>query len=148
MRPFAFVLSTLSLPLALVAQCPSPTSVVAPTMVPLSAGQWGIQHLGQQLAPGQLEYVIISLPAPAPVPFSVLPWLFCNTVGNTPCLYVTLDAVTHFNIGPSAPVPAQVDVFWPQNPALTGVVFVAQMGTAGCVGPGPDLSVLVTVQIN
>lgn len=142
----AVALAPLGAPLA--AQCPSPTAVVPPTFVPVSAMQWGIQHFGQPLVAGQLEYVIISLPAPTPVPFSVLPWLFCGTVGNTPCLYVTLDAVTWFNFGPSPGVNAQVDVFWPNNPALAGTLFVAQFGHAGCVGPAPDLSVLVTVQLN
>jgi hypothetical protein len=142
------VFATFALATTLLAQCPSPTSVVAPTFVPVSAGQWGIQHFGQPLAAGQLEYVIISLPAPAPVPFSALPWLFCNTVGNTPCLYITLDAVSWFNLGPSPGVNAQVDVFWPNNPTLVGTLFIAQFGNAGCVGPAPDLSVMVTVQIN
>ena len=111
----------------LAAQCPLPTSVSPPNLVPVSAGTWSIQHLGQPLVPGQIEYVVISLPAPTPIPFSALPWLFCNTVGNTPCLYVELNAVSWFNIGPSPGQNATVSVVWPNNPALVGQVLHEQV---------------------
>src|SRR5688572_19880418 len=141
--PPRMILSSLALSTALVAQCPSPTSIVPPTFVPVSAGQWGIQHFGQPLAPGQLDYILLSFPAPTPIAFSVLPWLFCNTVGNTPCLYADLNGVTWFDLGPSPGQNVTVNVIWPNNPALVGTLLIAQFGTAGCATPAPDLSVMV-----
>ena len=134
---------------SLLAQCPPPSSVVPPTMVPVSAGSWGIQQVAIPLQAGQLAYILISLPSPTPIPLSALPWLFCGPVGNTPCLYATLDAVTWFDLGPSQGIPVYVSASWPNNPALVGTLFVAQFGHSGCApGTGPDLSVLVTVQLN
>lgn len=127
------------------AQCPPPQSVVQPFQIPVAAGGWSIQHFGQPLAAGQLEYVMISLPAQTPLPLNALPGIFCNAVGNTPCLYIDpATAVTWFNAGPSLGVNATVSVTWPNNPAFAGVMFLAQFGVLGCVGPQPDLSVLVT----
>lgn len=147
-RLIAFV-AALAPVASLAAQCPPPTQVVPPTLVPVSAGTWGIQQVAIPLQAGQLAYVVISLPTPTPIPFSALPWLFCSTVGNTPCLYVGLDGVSWFDIGPSQGAPVNVTASWPNNPALVGTLFCAQFGHAGCVpGTGPDLSVLVTVQLN
>lgn len=130
----------------LLAQCPPPQQVSPPFTIPLSAGTWSIQHIGQPLVAGQIDYILISLPSPAPLPFSALPaGIFCNTVGNTPCIYVDPPtAVTWFAFGPSAGVNTTVSINWPNNPVFSGVLFVAQTGTAGCAGPAPDLSVLIT----
>lgn len=143
-RPiFAFSSSLALAGASLVAQCPPPDQVVTPFNIPVAAGGWSIQHNGPPLVAGQVDYIIISLPSLNPVPFAALPWLFCNTVGNTPCLYVELNAVSWFAFGPSTGTQVSVGITWPNNPLLSGTLFVAQTGTAGCTGT-PDLSVLIT----
>jgi len=147
--PLAFLFATLATGAA-VAQCLPPQQISPPFTVPVSAGTWSIQHFGQPLAAGQIDYVIVSLPAAVPIPLSALPWLFCNTVGNmgaNPCLYTDLGGVTWFDFGPSQGQNVTVTVTWPNNPTLAGTLFLAQFGTAGCVGPAPDSSVVICGQL-
>lgn len=129
--------------------CPPPQSVVPPFTIPVAAGGWSIQHFGQPLVAGQIDYILISLPTAAPLPFAALPaGIFCNVVGNTPCIYADqAAAVTWLAFGPSTGNNVTVGITWPVNPAFSGILFVAQTGTAGCAGPAPDLSVLITGQI-
>ncbi len=139
--------SVLLLAVALPAQCAPVQQVSPPFTIPLAAGQWQIQHFGQPLQAGRFEYVIVSLPAAVPIPLTALPTLFCNTVGNmgsNPCLYVDLGGIAWFDFGPSPGVSTTVGFTWPNNPALSGTLFVAQFGHAGCAGPGPDQSVVIT----
>jgi hypothetical protein len=136
---------TTTITASLTAQCPPPQSVTPPASVPVSAQQWSLQHLGTPVAAGSIYYILISMPSPSPIPFTALPGLFCNVVGNTPCLYADLSGASWFDVGPSPGQQVTLNVTWQSNPALVGVLFVAQMGTFGCAGPAPDLSVLVPV---
>ena len=139
---FSLALLTLSTaPLA--AQCPPADQVVAPFSIPVTAGGWSIQHFAQPIAAGQIDYILISLPAAVPLPLIVLPGLYCTPVGNTQCLYADLNGVSWFDLGPSAGQSVTVGIQWPNNPALSGTLFVAQTGTMGCVGT-TELSVLIT----
>ena len=136
-------------PALALAQCPPPASVSAPFFVPVVASGWSIQHFGQNLLPGQLDFVTISLPNPNPIPLASLTGLLCNPVGNTPCWYGDNPSVTWFNLGPSGPVNTTVSIAWPNQAWLIGVQFVAHFGTAGCAaGAGPDQVVMIMGQIN
>jgi hypothetical protein len=149
LKTFFSTLALTTITTTLTAQCLPPASVTQPATVPVSAQQWSLQHFpGTPVAAGSIYYILISMPSPAPIPFSALPGLFCNVVGNTPCLYADLSGASWFDVGPSPGQGVTLTVSWQSNPALVGVLFVAQMGTFGCAGPAPDLSVLVPVVLN
>lgn len=146
----AFLFAAFATSTAAVAQCLPPQQVYPPFTVPVSAGTWSIQHFGQPLAAGAIDYVIVSLPAAVPIPMAALPGLFCNTVGNmgaNPCLYTDLGGIVWLALGPSPGQNVTVTINWPNNPALAGTLFLAQFGVAGCAGPGPDSSVLICGQL-